>query len=186
MTALPQQIIPQSTPLGRLREDGVVIIDHNWWLLFYNICQSLGIGQLDPAALVALEGADGDAQDSDAIALQRPLQNALTLASADVPPVTDLPSIARALLLAQDVVLPDPVPRAQPVASITVGVSPFTYTAPFSGAVTVTSGTVSAVSIIRQGVTVATGQTAGIFPVSRLDQLQVTYSVAPTMRFLPT
>lgn len=188
MSLLPQQIIPQTTPLGRVQQDGSILIDHNWWLLLYNICQSLGIGQLDPAALVALESADSDAADSDAIALRQPVSNALMLAQTDPPQVasSDLPDITRALLLSQDGLLPDPHPSAQPVAAITVGASPFTYTAPFAGAVTVTSGTVSVISIIRQGTTVATGAVAGVFPVSRLDQIQVTYSVTPTMRFLPT
>jgi hypothetical protein len=44
---------------------------------------------------------------------------------------------------------------------------------------------VSAVVIIRQGVTVPTGLVDGLIPVSRLDQVQITYAVAPTVNFLP-
>lgn len=81
---------------------------------------------------------------------------------------------------------PDPVPAAQPAKGITVGASPFLYIAPFSGSIIVTAGTVTSVAIIRQGLTMATGANAGMFPVSRLDTIQVIYTAAPGMFFLPT
>ncbi len=37
MSLLPQQIIPQNQPLGKVI-NGEVIINENWWLLIYNLC----------------------------------------------------------------------------------------------------------------------------------------------------
>jgi len=190
MSLLPGQILPQSTPLGRLNADDTVTIDTNWWLFFYNLgLQTLGTGTGFPAdALQDLASVDTDAADTDAIALRRPLVNALAQAMQPCDVViglNDLPDLQRALLLAQGSIDPDPVPLAQPVAAITVSASPFTYTAPAAGSVVVTGGTVSAIALIRQGTTVATGLTTGLIPVSRFDQVKVTYSVVPTMTFIP-
>lgn len=68
--------------------------------------------------------------------------------------------------------------------SITVGASPFTYTAPQGGAVIINGGTVSQVSYTRS-TSYVTGQTQGMFPVGAGDVLIVTYSGAPTMTFAP-
>ena len=67
---------------------------------------------------------------------------------------------------------------------ITVGASPFTYTASQKGFVLLTGGTVSLVHIART-TSNATGLTTGIFPLSAGDQLIVTYSGKPTMTFVP-
>lgn len=71
-------------------------------------------------------------------------------------------------------------------AAIVVGASPYTYTAPSNGCVVVSGGTVSLVQLGRAGAFLATGVTTGVFPVSAGDQIKVTYTVAPTMTFLPT
>lgn len=191
MSLLPGQILPPDIPLGQADEQGRVQINHDWWLLLYNVCQNvLGINNsgLPSSALQELASADSDAADADAIALRQPLSNAL-LQAIQPPDVVvspnDLPDLARALLLAQDPVLQDPQPRAQPPQSVAVSASPFTYTAGFDGTIVVTGGTVSAISLIRQGTSVATGITAGLIPLSRLDSVQVTYSAAPTMTFFP-
>lgn len=190
MSLLPTQILPPSAPIGRVNEQGEVIADKNFWLLLYNLCLNvLGTGTGLPAsALEELAGADSDAADTDAIALRQGLANALLQAIQPQDVVVspnDLPDLARALLLAQDGLLPDATAQSQPVSSITVGGSPFTYTAPFAGTIAVTGGTVSAIAILRQGTSVATGITAGFVPVSRYDQVQVTYSVLPTLTFIP-
>lgn len=188
MSLLPMQILPETTSLGSVNEDGTITINHNWWLLIYNVVQSsIGSGFIpggDPVAIV-----DSDVVDNDAMINSQGIANAMALAVADsnnVPTSADLPDIGRALLWSQDDLLPDPIPQAQPAQSITVGVSPFVYTAPFSGSVAITGGTVSNISIIRQGVTIATGMIAGLIPISRTDQVQVTYTGAPIMNFLPT
>lgn len=190
MSLLPGQILPQSTPIGTVREDGTVIADTNWWLLWYNlVLNTLGNGSGLPSdALIDLESADIDAVGTDSAVLRQPLSNALiqALQPSDVVVCTDdLPDLQKALLLVQDPLLPDPQPRAQPVQSVTVGASPFTYTAAFDGTIATTGGTVSAISLIRQGTSVATGITTGLIPLSRADAVQITYSATPTVTFLP-
>lgn len=190
MSLLPGQILPPSQPLGKAQEDGTVLIEQNWWLLLYNlVLNTLGTGGGLPAdALIDLESADLDAIDADAIALRQPLSNALIQAlqpSDVVVSIADLPDLQKALLLAQDPMLQDPQPRAQPAQSVAVGASPFTYTAAFDGTIVVTGGTVSAIALIRQGTSIATGIITGLIPLSRTDQVQVTYSATPTVTFLP-
>jgi hypothetical protein len=68
--------------------------------------------------------------------------------------------------------------------SITVTGSPFSYTAQSNGHVLVTGGTVSAISLTRVSAH-ATGLTAGLIPVGNKDVITVTYSVLPTMTFIP-
>lgn len=72
-------------------------------------------------------------------------------------------------------------------ASITVGSSPFTYTAAQTGQVIVKGGTVSKIEFSRDGGTTFfdIGVTAGMFLLNAQDQLKVTYSGAPTMTFVP-
>lgn len=189
MSLLPGQILPYDIPIGQADETGRVTVNHDWWLFWYNLgLQVLGTqGGLPATALLELESAESDAVDTDAIALRQAISNALIWAQDPPQQITsaDLPDIFRALLLAQEALLPDPVPRAQPVQSIAVGASPFTYTVPFDATIAITGGTVSAIAIVRQGATVATGLTTGLIPLSRSDQVQVTYSVSPTMTFLP-
>lgn len=188
MSLLPQQIPPFTEPIGIVK-DGVVFIDKTYWLFLYNIAlNTLGTGSGLPAdALQDIASTDTDAADSDAISLRRFIENLnVLLPTEPTPSPSDLPDVGRALVLAQDDLLPDPAPQAQPIQSIVVGASPFTYTAPFNGAVTVTGGTVSGISITRQTITLSTGITVGLIPVSRLDQVQVTYTGTPTMNFLPT
>ncbi len=73
------------------------------------------------------------------------------------------------------------------VLDIAATASPMTYTAPVRGSLIVQGGTVSQVEFSRDGVTLYdTAQTQGIFPLSAADQLTITYSVAPTMTFIPS
>lgn len=97
MSLLPGQILPQSTPIGRVNEDGTVTVDTNWWLLFYNLAlQTLGNGSGLPAdALIDLESADLDAIDADAIMLRQPLANALLLAQSTPDLSADMAKLQR-------------------------------------------------------------------------------------------
>ncbi|HKS75974.1 MAG TPA: hypothetical protein VJQ82_22365 [Terriglobales bacterium] len=46
MALLPDQIAPETVPIGKIQPDGSVRVDHNWYLLFYNLTQqTLGNGQ---------------------------------------------------------------------------------------------------------------------------------------------
>lgn len=70
---------------------------------------------------------------------------------------------------------------------IVVGASPYSYSAPVKGTVIVSGGTVSAIAFSRDGMTFyATGQTTGMFTLNAQDRLRVTYTVLPTMTFVPT
>lgn len=209
--SLPQQILPQTVPLGKADANGSITIDTNWYLFLYSLASqvfSASGGSVPASTADLLQITENDVSGIDALSDKRALVNALLQPldevanvdavqdkqqiinalliqpDADVSPT--LRDMANALLLAQDALLQDPVPQAQPVLTITVGVSPYTYAAPFSGCLSVTGGTVSLIQIIRQGTTIATGMTAGLIQVSKLDQVKITYSVIPTVVFLPT
>ena len=68
--------------------------------------------------------------------------------------------------------------------AVSVTASPFIYTAPSKGILIVNGGTVSNVSLTRVG-TYMTGQTQGLFSLSLGDRLTITYSVIPTLTFVP-
>ncbi len=63
--------------------------------------------------------------------------------------------------------------------------SPWSFTATASGFLHVRGGTVSSVSLTRGRITIATGMTSGFFPLTQGDALTVSYTVAPTVNFLP-
>jgi hypothetical protein len=70
--------------------------------------------------------------------------------------------------------------------SVTPTASPFVFTAPRRGFLIVQGGTVSFVSYSRDQVTFHnTGVVAGAIPASKGDLVSVTYSVAPTLTFVP-
>lgn len=215
-SVLPQQILPQTAPLGSVQIEGQdipVIIDVNWYLLLYNLCQQalstpsapipitpadvitygdIDVFSIDPLStqsavtnLQALDTQMSMALTTDIASLPRQIVNVQELLS-DQEAIPTLRDLTNALVYGQDTLLPDVVPQAQPSQAVTVGASPYTYTALASGALAVSGGTISAISIIRQGVTVATGVISGVLPVSRRDQVTITYTVLPTVVFLPT
>lgn len=73
------------------------------------------------------------------------------------------------------------------ISVVTVGSTPFTYTAPMGGTLIVNGGTTTQIKFSRDGANFyITGLTAGMFPLSQGDQLVVTYSVGPpTVTFVP-
>ena len=142
MSGLPTQIPQQSVPLLTETGDKPQYMNVNWYLWAYNISKAVlgtgGGGGTTPASPYdALDSANLFAQAADIPQAYRRIENLAALFSS-IP-------------------LPDPVPAAQPVQPVTPGASPFTYTALANGVLSVTGGAVSAVTIIRQGVSVATG-----------------------------
>lgn len=79
----------------------------------------------------------------------------------------------------------DTPPVVWPIETITVGASPFTFTANLSGQLLITGGTVSQIDLDRKGTSVTTGLTAGLLPLAEFDQCIVTYTVLPTIYFIP-
>jgi len=73
----------------------------------------------------------------------------------------------------------------RPIAPVSVGASPFVYTAFTIGHIFVSGGTVSAISLERSGVALACPSNVFI-PVAANDMVTVTYSVLPTMTFIPS
>ena len=145
MSGLPLQIPQQSVPLNQIQPgDDPQYMNTNWYLWAYNISKAvLGTGSSGstPASPYdALQTADLFSQTADIPQAYRKINNLAALLAGGA--------------------LVDPVPQAQPVQTVTPGASPFTYTALTNGVLSVTGGAVSAVSIIRQGVTVATGITS--------------------------
>lgn len=69
------------------------------------------------------------------------------------------------------------------VTAVTVTASPFTYTAPADGFLSIVGGTVSGVSYVRQGLT-TTLAVGSVVPVKKGDGVRITYSVAPTVTLI--
>ena len=70
--------------------------------------------------------------------------------------------------------------------AVSVGASPFAYTVPAYGTLVIQGGTVSSVTLQRPGGSaVNIGVTAGPIPVQPGDIVTTTYTVAPTLTFIP-
>lgn len=95
---------------------------------------------------------------------------------------SDLPATAT---IAGAKIQPAVVGSSTAVGAITVGASPFSYTAAAKGTVNLAGGTVTQVALKRGGVSTNLGGTVGHFPVSAGDMLVITYSAAPTAVFVP-
>ncbi len=71
------------------------------------------------------------------------------------------------------------------ILSVIPGVSPSSYTAKEPGNVAITGGTVSAITLTRGVISInVTGQR--LIPVAINDVVTVTYSVLPTIQFIPS
>lgn len=73
------------------------------------------------------------------------------------------------------------------ILSVSVGASPFSYTAREPGNIAITSGTISNVRLTRGIVDIDFGAGTNItVPVGINDVVTITYSVLPTIRFIPS
>lgn len=70
------------------------------------------------------------------------------------------------------------------ISTISVGASPTSFTASESGSVAISGGAVTGVTLTRSTVSVALGAVA-LVPVNNGDVVQVSYSSAPTLTFIP-
>ena len=73
----------------------------------------------------------------------------------------------------------------RPIEAISVGASPFTYTARTIGHVFVENGTVALITLERSGATVEC-PTRTFIPVAANDTVTVDYSGLPDMTFVPS
>lgn len=78
------------------------------------------------------------------------------------------------------------VGKPDSIAAVTVTASPFTYTASGPGFVSIIGGTFSAATLNRAGTAIAFGTTTRAIPVGQGDKVTVTYTVAPTISFVPS
>jgi len=78
------------------------------------------------------------------------------------------------------------VSAAAPIQSVTLTGSPFSYRAGSAGSLSISGGTVSAITLTRNNTSIPLGGTAGTFPVANGDLLTITYSGPPTVSFIPT
>jgi len=72
------------------------------------------------------------------------------------------------------------------VAPVTVGVSPFSYTANQAGTLAIRGGTISAVSVSRGTISVPLASSVPVVPMGQGDVVTITYTVLPTVNFLPS
>ena len=76
-------------------------------------------------------------------------------------------------------------PSKQQPKAVTVTASPCTLTFEEIGDVVVTGGTVSAIELSRNGAAfINLGQVSGMFRVTFNDEFRITYTVAPTVKYL--
>jgi len=186
-SVLPTQIPPQTLPWISPGPNGEQTVDINWYLFLYalwkNVLEGQGGAVPFPSA-VFVPIVDIDVETSDIPQSYRQITNAMLL--QDVQDILPMRDMANALLLGRDDLLQDPVALAQPSAAVSLTGSPMTWTAPATGALAISGTVVTAVSINRQGATVASGQTVGTLPVSKFDQVVITYTGTPVLVFLPT
>jgi hypothetical protein len=181
VSVLPNRIVPES--ISFINKDGQN--NHDWWLFFYNIYQQvIGTGpSSSPDIVVQLsEETEIDASTVDQYSLIRRVAN-LERQVAEPEIFPSQLDVTRALLLAQDPLLPDPPPRAQPVQIVGLTGSPMTWQT-FQDGTVVLSSPVSAVSVSRDNATYY-ATAIGSVPVSRLDYLKITYSGSPVIAFFP-
>lgn len=58
MALLPNQIAPETVPIGTTQPDGSVRVNHNWYLFFYNLGQQvLGNGQSSSVIPLTVTGS---------------------------------------------------------------------------------------------------------------------------------
>jgi len=75
--------------------------------------------------------------------------------------------------------------QAPAVAAVTVGTSPFSYTANVDGRLIISGGTVSAIDLVRGTVTISLSTVRPlIIPISIGDTVSIIYTVLPTVQFL--
>ena len=176
LVTFPQQASPLVGPDGRVTSP---------WLLFFQTLfnrtgGTVGDNTADLSQQATLLGLmDGDVKPTNQIdghlipsflGMEQPSQTMTPLGLAML--ATPSPDGAGA--------------RSFKAQTLTPSGSPYTATASSSGIYLVSGGTVSAITISRDGTTfLATGVTSGIIPARKFDQVRVAYTAAPTMNFLP-
>ena len=77
------------------------------------------------------------------------------------------------------------VAAAAPIDVVNAGASPYSYTAGFPGNLLIQGGTVSNLTLTRARVSISLSATSGFVPLAQGDIVDITYSVIPTLWFIP-
>ena len=193
----PPNITNIPAPRVPFIDDRTGLMSREWYRFFLNLFTLTGSG----SNTVSLQEVQIGPPGVDEAALQAALQT-----YSDVTPPAP-PATADALFDAAAQIAP-PTAQAAPgafdtldppafldvpgrfllPAGVTPGASPYTYqnTSGRPGDMIVSGGAVSAVAFSRDNATFyGVGAVSGVFPLSAYDFLRVTYTVAPTMTFIP-
>ena len=71
------------------------------------------------------------------------------------------------------------------IQTITPGASPYTYRAQQDGTLSIVSGTMSALTLARAGVSISLAVSTPMIPLSPGDAVTITYTVAPALKLIP-
>ena len=193
----PPNITNIPPPRVPLIDDRTGLMSREWYRFLLNLFTLTGGGSNSTSLQDVQLGPPG----VDEAALQAALQAYAELTPAVAPATADAlfdaaaqlaPPAAQAAPVAFDTLDPpaflDVPGRFLLPTNVTPGASPYTYqnTSGRPGDMIVSGGAVSAVAFSRDNATFySVGIVSGIFPLSAYDFLRVTYTVAPTMTFIP-
>lgn len=191
----PPNITNIPAPRVPIVDERTGLLSREWYRFFLNLFTLTGAGN----NTVSLQDVQLGPPGADEAAFQVALQ-----AYMDVtPPVQAVPTPfdATAQLAPPPAqAVPPPFDTLAPPAfqdvpgrfilpsGVTPGASPYTYqnTSGRPGDMIVSGGTVSAIAFSRDNATFySAGTVSGVFPLSAYDFLRVTYTVSPTMTFIP-
>ena len=193
----PPNITNIPPPRVSIIDDRTGLMSREWYRFLLNLFTLTGGG----SNTVSLQEVQLGPPGADEAALQAALQTYADITPAAVPAVADMLFDAAAQLAPPTVqVAPSAFDTLDPPAfldvpgrfllpaGVTPGASPYTYqnTSGRPGDMIVSGGAVSAIAFSRDNATFySVGIVSGIFPLSAYDFLRVTYTVAPTMTFIP-
>lgn len=172
--------------LGTITADGSVFVSKSWLRFFMQL-----------TAAVNAAGGTTLIGDDASIGLIYPAIDDAVGAGSNFFLPEDAPAVINNFNLLPEALISDGAPgflqpfdvpsevKAQPV-SVSPGASPATLTATSNGWYIVSGGTLSALDYSRAGGSfISLGVLAGMFQVSSGDAIKITYTVVPTVYFVP-
>lgn len=174
------------------------LMAREWYLFFLNLFNLTGAGSNNLSLLDVQQGPPPVTVDELGVQTLinqvdvTPTNDTLIVDQLGSAPVQNLEDLSLFRQLVETAPpYPEPAPNnsylIQP-SGITVGASPFTFTNDnlYTVDVVVKAGTVSAIEFSRdRSIWYDIGVVAGMFTLSKNDQLRVTYTAAPTLTLIP-
>ena len=193
----PPNITNIPPPRVPIVDDRTGLMSREWYRFLLNLFTLTGSG----SNAASLQDVQLGPPGADEAALMATLQTYADITPAAAPAVADVlfdaaaqlaPPAVQAAPGAFDTLDPpaflDVPGRFLLPAGVAPGASPYTYqnTSGRPGDMIVSGGAVSAIAFSRDNATFySVGTVSGVFPLSAYDFLRVTYTVAPTMTFIP-